>query len=136
MVNCVGSDQALRSVASDLGLHCLLRRFCPATEGKYGIQYQNGIWAASCEKVPLSMRKMCGFTSSCTCAKTHPGICSPLKLIVANDSVSGQQRPKSDFADAQSDLGLRCLHMPEDTLSKGAAHIKLDLQHLNSRRRH
>ena len=26
-----------------------------------------------------NVRKMCGFTSSCTCAKSHPGICSPLK---------------------------------------------------------
>ena len=28
----------------------------------------------------------------------------------------GQQRPRSDCADAQSDQGLRCSHMPEDTL--------------------
>ena len=35
--------------------------------------------------------KMCGFTSSCTCAKYHPGRCSPfIHFVVSNDSVSGQ----------------------------------------------
>ena len=34
-----------------------------------------------------------------TCAKSHPGICSPLiHSIVSNDSVSRQQRPWSDCA--------------------------------------
>ena len=52
--------------------------------------------------------------SSRTCAKSHPGICSPLIYsIVSYDSVSGQRRPRSDCADAQSDLGLRCPHMPK-----------------------
>ena len=30
------------------------------------------IWASSSAKVPSSMRKMYGFTSSCTCAVYHP----------------------------------------------------------------
>ena len=33
---------------------------------------------ASSEKGTSSMRKMCGFKTSCTCAKSHPGICSLL----------------------------------------------------------
>ena len=37
--------------------------------------------------------------------------------VVSNDSVSGQGRPLSDCANAQADLGLQCLHMPEDTFS-------------------
>ena len=32
--------------------------------------------------------------------------------IVSNDSASEQRMPRSDCADAQADLGLRCLHMP------------------------
>ena len=31
MANSVGPDQTPRSAASDLGLHCLLRRHCPNT---------------------------------------------------------------------------------------------------------
>ena len=37
--------------------------------------------------------------------------------IVSKNSVSGQRSPRSDCADAQSDLGLRCPHMPGDTFS-------------------
>ena len=74
----------------------------------------NVMWAAPSEKVPSSMRKMGGFTSCCTCAKSHPGICSPLKhSIVSKDSVCGQWRPWSDCAYAQADLGLRCPHFTE-----------------------
>ena len=58
--------------------------------------------------------KMCGLTSSCACAKSHPGICSPLKhSIVANKCVCRQYRPWSDCAEAQANLVLRCPHMPE-----------------------
>ena len=46
---------------------------------------------------------------------------------VPSDSTSGQWRPWSDCADAQSDLGLRCPHMPEETFSHGAAHTYLAL---------
>ena len=68
---------------------------------------------------------MCRLRSSCTCAKYHPGLCSPFILsVVSNDSVSGQWRPWSDCADAQSDLGLHCLQMPEDTFSYGAAQVR------------
>ena len=75
-------------------------------------------------KVPPSMRKMCGFTSSCTRAKSRPEKCSPLKhYIVSKDSVCWQRRPWSDCADAQADQGLRCPHMPEDTFSHGAAPV-------------
>ena len=37
--------------------------------------------------------------------------------------VSGQWRLRSDCADAQADLCLRCPHMPENTLSHGVIHI-------------
>ena len=48
----------------------------------------------------------------------------PLKYsMLSNDSVCGQRRPISDCADAQSDLGLRCPHMPEDMFSHDAAHL-------------
>ena len=43
---------------------------------------------------------------------SHPGICYQfLHSIVSNDSVSGQQRPRSDCACMQSDMGLRCPYM-------------------------
>ena len=36
------------------------------------------------------------FTASCTCGKSHPGICSPLiNSVVSNLPVSGQSRPWS-----------------------------------------
>ena len=60
-----------------------------------------------------------------TFAKSGPSICSPLiQSIAPNDSLSGQRRPWSDCADAQSDLGLRCPRMLEDTFPYGAAHIQ------------
>ena len=35
--------------------------------------------------------EICRFTSSCTYAKYHPGLCSTaIHLVVSNDSVSGQ----------------------------------------------
>ena len=56
----------------------------------------------------------------------HPDLCSPLiNSIVSNDSCSGQRRPWSVCADAQSDLGHRCLHMPEGTVSHGATHMTI-----------
>ena len=44
------------------------------------------VWVASGEKVPSSMRKICGFTASCVC---YPFIHS----LVSDDSVIGQRRP-------------------------------------------
>ena len=54
------------------------------------------IWAASSELVPSSMRKMCGFTPSCTCSKSHPEIqySSPLMqypMILFADSEGPNQ---------------------------------------------
>ena len=75
-------------------------------------------WIAASGNVPSNMRRMCGFTSFCRCAKPHPALCSPVKCsIVFNESVCGQRKPWSDCADAQADLGIRCPHMPEDTFS-------------------
>ena len=62
-------------------------------------------------KMPSSMRKKCGFRSSCAYARSHKGICSPSKQsIVSNDSGSGSEY-------------LRCPHMPEDMFSHGAAQL-------------
>ena len=46
-------------------------------------------------------------------------ICS----AVPSDSISGQWRSWSDWADAQADLGLHCLHMPKDTFPHAMTHI-------------
>ena len=74
--------------------------------------FVNIIWTASSEKVPSSMLKMRGF-NSCEC---RPGLWSPfIHSVVTEDSAGGQWRPWSDCAYAQSDLGLRCPHLPEDT---------------------
>ena len=63
--------------------------------------------------------------SSRACAKSHWGSCSPLiPSTVSNNSVSGKRRPWSDCASAQSDQGLRCPHMPGETFSNGAAHVR------------
>ena len=45
------------------------------------------------------------------CAKTHSGICFPLKCsILTNDYASGQRWPRSVCAHAQTDLDLLCPH--------------------------
>ena len=89
--------------------------------------YYKEIWAASSDEAPLNMRKNRWFTSSCACAKYDPGHCSKLICsMVSIDSVNGQWRPWSDCADAQADLGLCCPHMPEDTFSRGTAHLFSD----------
>ena len=57
------------------------------------------------------MHKIPRFRWSCACANYHPGFCPPfIHSILSNDCVSGQWRPWSDCASAQSDLGLRRLH--------------------------
>ena len=49
------------------------------------------VWAVSSGKVSCACAKMHRFKSSCVCAKTDPGICSPsIHSAVSNDSVSGQ----------------------------------------------
>ena len=78
-------------------------------------QIGNTILAKSNEKVPSSMQKLRRFRS-CACAKYHPDFCSPLEhSIASNDSVWGERMPRSDCANMQADMGLRCPHMPEDT---------------------
>ena len=53
------------------------------------------------------------------------GLCSPfIHSIVFNDSVIGQWRPWSDCANAQADLGLRCLPTPEYMFLLGTAQMK------------
>ena len=64
----------------------------------------------------------------CTWAKYHQDLCSSfVHSAVSNDSVSWQGRPWSDCAEAQSDLGLRCPHMPEEIFSHDAANIKFQV---------
>ena len=75
------------------------------------------------------MCKLCRFKSSCSWTEYHPGLCSPfIHSIVSNDSGSRQWRLLSDFTDAQADLGICCLHMPEDKLLHDSALKKLILQ--------
>ena len=84
------------------------------------------IWTVSSENAPSSMRKKCGFASACAPARSHPGICSPLiHSIVSSDSDSGQRRPRSDCADAQSDQDLRSPRIPEGAFSLGITHVVL-----------
>ena len=87
--------------------------------------FLEAVWATSSEIVPSSKRSV-RTRIILHMRKSHPGICSPLKHSkVSNNSVCGQLRPRSDYTDAQADLGLRCPHMPEDTFSYSAAHIKM-----------
>ena len=105
-------------------LSCFTRSVADKQRMQYLPYGTYNIWTASSEKVLSSMRKICGFTSPCACAKYHPGIRSPfIRSIVSNDSVRGQRRPWSDCADAQADLGLRCTHICKDTFSHYAAHV-------------
>ena len=54
----------------------------------------------------------------------NPSLFSPLiHFVVSNNSVCGQGKPRSECADAQADLGLRCMHMPGGTFSHCAARI-------------
>ena len=46
-----------------------------------------------------------------------------IRALLYQMIVSGQWRPWSDCADAQSDQGLRCSHTPEDTFSHGSAKL-------------
>ena len=80
----------------------------------------------------ISLHKMCRFTSSYTCAQSHPGMCSPLKhSAVTIDSVNRQRRPWSDCTNVQSHLGLCCPAMPKDMFSHGVAHFKISTMHVS-----
>ena len=70
------------------------------------------IWLRQAKKCLQASAKCTSSASSQACAKPYLGICSPkIHSIVSNYSVSGQRKPWSDCADAQSDLGLLCPHM-------------------------
>ena len=86
-------------------------------------------WAASSEKVLSTMRKIGRFRSSSACAKYYRCYCFLfIHSIVSNNFVSGQWRLWSDCADAQSDQGLRCPHMPVDKTRFRIARPKIVLQ--------
>ena len=78
----------------------------------------------SSKNMSSRIHKMRRFKSSCACANYHPGLCSAfIHSVVSNDYVSGQWRPWSDCAKAQSDLGLRCPHTLKPTFTHGAAYL-------------
>ena len=87
------------------------------------------VWATPCDNAYMCLRACAQCTnsdSSHACAKSYPGMCSPLiHCVVPNDSVRGHLRSWSACVDAQVDLGLRCPHMPKDTFSHGAAHMSI-----------
>ena len=57
-------------------------------------------------------------------AQSHPSICSPLiNCIVSYESICKQQRPWSDYTDAQTYLGLCHQYIPEDMFWHGTAHV-------------
>ena len=63
--------------------------------------------------VHSTVRKQYRSRSAQEVAQSDEGICFTLIYsTVSNVFISGQRRPRSDCADAQSDLGLRCPHMP------------------------
>ena len=62
--------------------------------------------------------------SSRAVAKSHPSFYSPLiHSVVSSYSVSEEQKPWSDCADMQVNIGLRWLHMPKDLSLLGARPI-------------
>ena len=82
------------------------------------MSYEESKWASSSKKVPLKMNR---FRSSGACTKYLPGLCSPfIQSLVSNDSISGQWRPWSDCASAQSELSLCCPHDSKAILLCGA----------------
>ena len=102
-----------RSLQADLGIHMGLKTHC--------------IWSAQIEKASSNMHKMCRFRSSCTFAKYN---CSPfIHSVVSNDSVSGRCRPWSDCMDEKADLGLCCLHVPNDMFSHSMTQTVIHIFH-------
>ena len=84
------------------------------------------ILGAPSEKVPSDMRKNAQIQVVLRMHKVSSGP-SPLHSypIVSDDSGRGQWKPWSDCANAQADLGLRCPHMPKDTISHVAVHFSI-----------
>ena len=73
LANSVDPDEAPRSAASHLGLHCLLRPVCPTTYGKHGTHDTPSHWKAnkmtfvtSEDTGPSPFRNMTFFTISYT----------------------------------------------------------------------
>ena len=69
---------------------------------------------------------MYGFTSFCTCAKSHSGFCFPLKH--SNDSAYRQRWPRSDCVGERADLGRRCPYMPENMFLHGTTYRRCVLK--------
>ena len=77
-----------------------------------------------------NMRNIHRFGSSCACAEYYPDICFPfIPSVVFNDSVCDSEDPdQTARMQAQSDLGLHCPHMPEDSFSRGVIHFIITLR--------
>ena len=80
--------------------------------------------AALSENVPSSMCKVCRFTQSSSCTRSHPGLFSPLiRSIVSNRSCSGQQGPDQTAHSRSLIWAFDVRACPEVTSSLGAADI-------------
>ena len=58
--------------------------------------------------------------------KIFSGPLLPIATLYSIQQFCRQYKTWSDCANAQGDLGLRCLHMPEDMFSHGAAYLDLE----------
>ena len=81
-------------------------------------------WTVPTDMVPSSIYLILRFKLFCQFVQFQLGLWSSVgTFAVATVSASGQQRPRSDCADAQSDLGLCCPHVPRRIFSLEAAQI-------------
>ena len=91
------------------------------------LSYYSQIYLSWGEKMPLvhsTVRKQYRSRSAQEVAQSDEGICFTLIYsTVSNVFISGQRRPRSDCADAQSDLGLRCPHMPWRHVFSRVSHL-------------
>ena len=99
MANSADRDQLASSEANWSGSTQLVKAgyiWVQLDQGHRRWDILDSVWATSSKKVSLNMSKMGRFRSSC--AKYHLSFCFPsIHSVVSNDSVSGQQRPWSDY---------------------------------------
>ena len=75
------------------------------------------------EETSLSMRNAQIEVIPRICMSTLGLSSATIHYAVSIGTVSGQWRPWSDCAEAQSDMGLRCPYVSEDTFSHGPAYL-------------
>ena len=83
----------------------------------------NVIWATSIERGPSNMRNMRKFGSSCPCGKLSPVPWLSFSYVLSSCAFHTFCHPVILLAD--TDLGLFCLYMLEDTFSHGAVQLML-----------